>query len=236
MISSAEAAAYLRWKGGDTQSSTFVSSKTRLLAGLIRLISPRRFERIVRRRCSLSNTLAAELETLHADIILDVGAGYSTLGHRWIVDHPTNRYLEMDAAPIMKRKTALSPPQEGLVRIAGDITDTSTYDRLQRHMTGGAIVVLIEGVFSYLTLDEAELCLTQLERLVRGRGCTLLTHQTAADREGGTLRSLLWGKRKDFDVVVLLSRRGWCVTTKESDGWVIVVAKFPRKKHSQLTI
>ena len=228
MISSAEAAAYLRWTEGDELSSRFVSSKTRFIGNIIRFIIPKRFKIIARRRYLLSKALASEIDKHNADIVLDLGAGYNTLGERWSDRHSTKRFIEVDVEPIIKRKTSSLPSKKSLVLVAGDITKPAIYVSLGKRIRGASTIILLEGVSSYLNREEIDVCLAGIENILRDGGGVLITHQTTSAKEGQTLRSIFWGKPTETDVVAVLRHRGWVVNTKPSGGWTLVIGKFPR--------
>ncbi len=213
MVSSAEAAAYIRWAAsGDPLLRRCISRRAFLLAQAIRFCSPRWFARISHERLALAHALDRELSLLKPANVIELGAGFSLRGLQWVDRHP-GRYIEMDFPAVQRKKSAIFPRSEHHILLVGDaVTDIG---KAKGCLRKGRTGIIIEGVLTYLQPEKVAALLSAL-RASFPKGTVLLTH---AAKKAPFLRRLLWGTPADIDVQKMLGEAGWRV--RESSGVLI---------------
>lgn len=160
---------------GDTFAHLFINDEARAVAEQFRSLTVTNVSLPVRHRL-IDDRLAAELARDPALRVVVVGCGFDSRAYRLAGGH----WVEVDEPGLLAYKESRLPSSDAgneLVRVPIRFGRESLEEKLAPYATAKRAVVVLEGIFGYLSDGERRELLTSLTRLFRHHivFCDLLT-------------------------------------------------------------
>jgi methyltransferase (TIGR00027 family) len=145
---------------GDTFAEHFMDEDARAVWSHFAGLSGPNVSTVVRHRV-IDDRLREVIAEAPGALIVVLGAGFDTRAFRL----PGGRWIEIDEAPVITRKEARLPAGEApnpLERVPVDFSAPAWMDAVRRLATNDRVIVVVEGVWMYLSDEQRDAILALL--------------------------------------------------------------------------
>ncbi len=162
----AEAVAFMRANSGDNFSKHLVTKRIERIFWVFQHTSPKLLNRIIQTRMNLSKIIETEINRSKATQIIELAAGYSTLGLTNSQKNKNQIYIELDLPEVIDKKKSLITnilneenlhPTKNHKLLSVNLVKEKSLAKLKPHLSKNKrTLIFSEGFNPYLSAEEHE--------------------------------------------------------------------------------